>query len=133
MNDPARVQGKALTKEDGSDPTGQSLDLPITGITAEDDEQRARTEAIRADTKSRRFMVGVIAFLFFSLNAAVMLFIWKVFASDLEHVKIAPDTARIVTTEVLMSLVAATVVQVGVAVIAIVSYLFPKGQGSKVD
>jgi len=37
---------------------------------------------------------------------------------------------RVITANVFMSLIGATVVQVGVATVAIVSYLFPKKTGS---
>jgi hypothetical protein len=74
-------------------------------------------------------MVGVIAGIFIGLNYSVMSFVHEAFLQDLQQMAANPPLKpadRLVTTNVLMSLVGATVVQVGVAVIAIVSYLFPR-------
>ncbi len=60
----------------------------------------------------------------------IMSFIHEAFRADLEPMRStnAPMAAtdRLVTTQLLMSLIGATVVQVGIATIAIVSYLFPR-------
>ena len=74
-------------------------------------------------------MVLVVALLFVGLNTAVMLFVRDAFAHDLVAMAAKPPMLaadRLVTTHVLMSLIAATVVQTGIGFIAIVSYLFPK-------
>lgn len=74
-------------------------------------------------------MVWVIAGIFIGLNGAVMLFVYEAFLNDVAQMAANPPLKpenRLITTEVVMSLIGATVVQVGVAVIAIVSYLFPK-------
>ena len=89
----------------------------------------ARADSMRADTKSRGRMVVIVCVIFFLLNAAVMWLIYYAFAQD--SVRMAaqppmPASDRIVTANVLMSLIGATAVQTGVGFIAIVSYLFPK-------
>jgi hypothetical protein len=92
-------------------------------------EAWARVLSINADTVSRLIMVAVIAGIFIGLNYAVMSFIKIAFDTDVAQMAGNPPLKpvdRLVTTQVLVSLIGATVVQVGVAVIAIVSYLFPK-------
>ena len=94
--------------------------------------ERALAEigSIKANTRSRLFMVVVIASIFIGLNWAVMSFVKDAFLNDVAQIAANPPLIkpedRLITTEVVMSLIGATVVQVGVAVIAIVSYLFPK-------
>lgn len=110
-------------EKDGSKP----LELQVSvGKTLGEAEGRAKVFGLYADTWSRIIMVLVIAAIFIGLNYKVMSFIEDVFKQDIASMKLASPPSRIVTTEVLMSLIGATVVQVGVATIAIVSYLFPK-------
>ena len=94
------------------------------------DHKLAAAISINANTISRLLMVLVIAGIFIGLNWAVMSFVSEAFLNDVEQMKANPPlikpSDRLITTEVVMSLIGATVVQVGVAVIAIVSYLFPK-------
>ncbi len=97
--------------------------LPETGHTEEDPVDRI---ARIADIAARVGMAVVIAIVFVGLNCAVMWFVYRVFKADIAFILAKTDTARIVTTEVLMSLIGATVVQVGVTIVAIVNYLFPK-------
>ena len=101
-----------------------------------DDEERkiggkledAQVAAIRADIWFRGGMVLVISIIFVGLNWQIISFIRDAFDYDVASKLAAGD--RLVTTEVLMTLIAATVVQTGVGVIAILSYLFPKRNGS---
>jgi hypothetical protein len=89
-------------------------------------DRRARRFGLYADTWARILIVVVIAAIFAGLNWEVMRFIERVFDADLVLLKTLPASPRVVTTQVLIGLITATVVQVGVAIIAIVSYLFPK-------
>jgi len=92
-------------------------------------ETQARVFSLYADTGARILMVCVIAAIFIGLNFAVMKFLMNVFEVDQQLMAAKPPIQaadRLITTQLLMALIAATVVQVGVATIAIVSYLFPK-------
>ena len=95
-------------------------------------ESKARVFGLYGDTWARLLMVGVIAVIFVGLNYGVMHLVRDVFDSDIRFLAEKPPTIkateRVVTTQLLMSLIGATVVQVGVALIAIVSYLFPKAK-----
>lgn len=77
-----------------------------------------------ADICLRVLMVIVMAALFIWLNYKVINFVHEVFIY--EGTKSTPPT--IITKEVLMSLIGATTVQVGVAIVAIFAYLFPKSK-----
>lgn len=94
------------------------------------DQKLATAISINANTISRLLMVLVIAGIFIGLNWAVMSFVREAFLNDVAQMAANPPLIkpedRLITTEVVISLIGATVVQVGVAVIAIVSYLFPK-------
>jgi hypothetical protein len=99
------------------------------GVTTKELKERVEIDSIKANTSSRKLMVWVIACIFIGLNGAVMFFIHEAFLNDVAQMSatspLKPED-RLITTEVVMSLIGATVVQVGIAVIAIVSYLFPK-------
>ena len=99
-----------------------------------DQETRARILSINADTILRIVMGLVIAGIFIGLNFGVMKLVWHAFDADLSMMERFPQTFkpsdRAITASVFMSLIGATVVQVGVATIAIVSYLFPKRANS---
>ena len=79
-------------------------------------------------------MVVVIAAIFIWLNWEVMRLVSRAFDQDMQMMQKFPQTFkpsdRVVTPNVFMSLIGATVVQVGIATVAIVSYLFPKKPGS---
>lgn len=119
-----------------SDPqVGAPQGAPTT-IRLDDEEERisgaieeATAQGMRADIWYRGLMLGVVALIFIGLNAAVMWFIRDAYLHDLAGMAAKPPllaSERLVTTNVLLSLVGATVVQTGVGFIAIVSYLFPK-------
>jgi hypothetical protein len=95
-----------------------------------DQETRARVLSTNADTVLRIVMGLVIAGIFIGLNFGVMKLVWHAFDADLSMMEKFPQvfkpSDRAITANVFMSLIGATVVQVGVATIAIVSYLFPK-------
>lgn len=113
-------------------PAPQNLP-PVAGTLHEVAASKAKVFGSYADTWSRLLMVAVIALIFVGLNWYVMRFIGKVFEADLELLRSGKTAQRVVTTEVLMSLIAGTVLQVGVAIIAIVSYLFPKTKSGAAD
>lgn len=98
----------------------------IGGISSGRD--RALVWSIYADIVARLIMVTVIAVIFYWLNSEVMQFVRYAFAEDVKLLteKIITSENRVVTNNVIVSLVGATVVQVGAAIVVIVSYLFPK-------
>jgi multisubunit Na+/H+ antiporter MnhB subunit len=89
---------------------------------------RALVWSIYADIVARLIMVTVIAVIFYWLNSEVMQFVRDAFAEDVKLLtaKIITPENRVVTNNVIVSLVGATVVQVGAAIVVIVSYLFPR-------
>lgn len=89
--------------------------------------EKAQTAGVWADIGLRVLMVVVLAGIFLGLNWTVMEFIRDAFDHDVASKLARSD--RLVTTELLMTLIGATVVQTGVGIIAIVSYLFPKRGG----
>lgn len=94
----------------------------------DEEEKRARIRGIHADTAARLTMTGIILLLFVGLNAAVITLVWQAFNTDIALLKaqLIKDDQRLITEKVFMSLIGATVVQVGVTLIAITGYLFPK-------
>jgi sterol desaturase/sphingolipid hydroxylase (fatty acid hydroxylase superfamily) len=91
--------------------------------------EEATAKGLLADILYRGLMVFVVAVMFIGLNASVMWFIKEAFLHDLAAMATKPPMLpadRLVTTNVLMSLIGATVIQTGIGFIAIVSYLFPK-------
>ena len=94
--------------------------------------EKAKVGALKADTISRALLVVVIAGIFIGLNWAVIDFVRTAFAADMELLGkgTIKATERVVSTNVFMSLIGATIVQVGIAIIAIVNYLFPKNPGT---
>ncbi|WP_297324572.1 hypothetical protein [Nitrosomonas sp.] len=95
------------------------------------EEAKARIRSIDADTRVRLWMALVISALFILLNAAVIFLIWNAFNADISLLreKLIQNDQRLITENVFMSLIGATVVQVGVTLVAIISYLFPKNSG----
>jgi hypothetical protein len=96
-------------------------------------KERAIVFGMYADTWSRIAMVFVMAAIFIGLNWCVVGFLQNAFAADIRMLESKPPTLtaadRLVTPNVLMSLLGATVIQVGASIAAIVSYLFPKNNG----
>jgi hypothetical protein len=94
--------------------------------------ENAKRWGMHIDNGSRAVMVLVMCGLFIFLNWYVMAFVQDVFTADIQLLNKPPaggPPPRVVTTEVLMSLIGSTAVQVGVAIITIVAYLFPKNRG----
>lgn len=110
----------------GQAPRTVGLDADVGGVSPGRD--RAMIWSIYADIFARLIMVLVITAIFYWLNSQVMSFVREAFAEDVKLVaaKVVTAEHRVVTNGVVMSLVGATVVQVGAAIVAIVSYLFPK-------
>ena len=102
------------------------LDENVGGVSPGRD--RAMIWSIYADIIARLIMVLVIAWIFYWLNNQVMTFVRDAFSEDVRLIalKLITPEHRVITNNVVMSLVGATVVQVGAAVVVIVSYLFPK-------
>jgi hypothetical protein len=103
-----------------------TLPADVGGVSSGMD--RARVFSVYADIIARLVIVAVIAWIFYWLNNEVMGFVRLAYAEDnkLVTAKLITAENRVITNGVVMSLVGATVVQVGAAVVAIVSYLFPK-------
>ncbi|MDP8984697.1 MAG: hypothetical protein M3N97_06555 [Pseudomonadota bacterium] len=83
--------------------------------------------AQRSLIRQRWTMLLTIGAVFVLLNAAVFAFIWRTAATDLSFVTAHPDLAdkRIVTSHVIMTLIAATVAQTGAITLAMARFLFP--------
>ncbi|WP_061301625.1 hypothetical protein [Janthinobacterium agaricidamnosum] len=82
-----------------------------------------------ADMWFRGCMVAVVCGIFIWLNMGVMSFIRDAFAHDSARMLASPPMPaadRLITSNVVMALIGATVVQTGIGFIAIMSYLFPK-------
>ena len=95
------------------------------------EEAKARIRSMDTNTRVRLWMALVISSLFILLNAAVIFLIWNAFNADilLLREQLIQNNQRLITENVFMSLIGATVVQVGVTLVAIISYLFPKNTG----
>ncbi len=93
-----------------------------------DEVTQARIRSMDADTRARFWMVIVITALFVLLNGAVIWLIWQAFNTDVQllKAKLIPSDQRLITDKVFMSLVGATTVQAGAALVGITRYLFPK-------
>lgn len=98
--------------------------------TINEKEVDARIRSMDADTKVRSRMAVTIGLLFVALNAAVMVLVWNAIESDIALLrdKLIQNNQRLITENVFMSLIGATVVQVGITLVAITGYLFPKKQ-----
>ena len=91
-------------------------------------EAEARIRSMDADTKVRSRMAVTIGMLFVALNAAVIYLVWNAINADIALLrdKLIQNNQRLITENVFMSLIGATVVQVGITLVAITGYLFPK-------
>ena len=92
--------------------------------------EEVRTLSAKWDILFRGVMVTAIVVVFIVLNYRVIEFVTAGFEADLSLLRVAGDkfkpADRLISSQVVMSLIGATVVQVGISVVAIVSYLFPK-------
>ena len=93
------------------------------------------TKVIGADIKLRVIFTCVMLGLFILTNGAVIwltvyfavqdkLLIQEIMEKGIEYKDFL--TAKVITPETLMALIGATAVQVGVSIVAMVNYLFPK-------
>lgn len=93
-----------------------------------DEETRARIRSIDADTRVRVRISAALVGLFILLKAAVIWLVWHALQEDIALLKattIEPE-GRLITENVFLTLIGATVVQVGVILVAIAGYLFPR-------
>lgn len=91
--------------------------------------ESATARSITADIWLRVAMVVVVCGIFIWLNWRVIDFVQQALQLDLERMQANPPLPpehRLVTSNVVMALIGATVVQTGIGFIAITSYLFPK-------
>lgn len=126
IDDPSALKGAAAPRAVAA---SISLNQAEGRVGVVSEMEKALVRGVNADTIARVVMVLVIAAIFVGLNWAVIAFLRTAFDHDIALltagiVKVPAD--RVITTNVFMSLIGATVVQVGVAIIAIVNYLFPK-------
>lgn len=94
----------------------------------------ARANSIYVDIALRLLMVLVVCGIFIWLNYGVLNIVEGVMKSDKDMLiakQIAPSE-RLITSNVIMALVGATVVQTGIGFIAICTYLFPKRAGEAI-
>jgi uncharacterized metal-binding protein len=91
-------------------------------------EADARILGIHADTFVRCIMALAMIALFFYLNMKVIGLVQDAYNTDITllNSKVIQSDHRLITEKVFMSLIGATVVQVGVTLVAITGYLFPK-------
>lgn len=115
-----------------SDPSDQdaTVDLGIEEAKiGQTPVEQATARSINADMWFRGLMVTVVCGIFIWLNTGVMAFVREAFAHDSARmiaVPPMPAADRLITSNVVMALIGATVVQTGVGFIAIMTYLFPK-------
>ncbi|SFE72471.1 hypothetical protein [Nitrosomonas sp. Nm166] len=107
------------------------LDQEAAQLTGVSEETKARIRSMDADTRARLLMTLAIVVLSILLNVAVIFLVWQAFSVDivLLREKLIQNDQRLITENVFMSLIGATVVQVGVTLVAITNYLFPKNNG----
>lgn len=109
------------------DESGTEVPLKATPVAlSRMDEVTARGREV--DTHLRAWMVAVLAFIFIGLNVGMGLMLYSAFLTDVTHLTahlIKPDE-RLITEKTFMTLIGATVVQVGFGIAAVVAYLFPK-------
>ena len=95
--------------------------------------EEATAASMKWDIGFRALMLVVVCTIFVGLNWSVMAFVNHALAQDLAQMAAMPPMAaadRLITSNVVMSLIGATVVQTGIGFIAITSYLFPKRAGA---
>jgi len=91
--------------------------------------ETATARSIRADIWLRIGMVVVVCGIFIWLNWQVIDFVKDALRLDIAQAAATPPLPpehRLITSNVVMSLIGATVVQTGIGFIAITSYLFPR-------
>lgn len=94
------------------------------------EERKARIFGMYTDNAVRVGMAFIIGVLFIVLNVGVIILIQNAFNADISLIRegLIQGDQRLITEKVFMSLIGATVVQVGVALVAITRYLFPERQ-----
>lgn len=89
----------------------------------------ARASSITADIRLRAIMVLVVSAIFVWLNWQIVELVKEALVHDrlmMSGKAPIPAADRLITSNVVMALIGATVVQTGAGFIAITSYLFPK-------
>ena len=102
---------------------------PLSGLLGSTEVSSVADKIALSDAGLRKFMVSSILAAFIFANGAILLGVWCAFRNDVELLTRAASgfTAkdRLVTTELLMTLVGATTVQLGGLVVLMGKYLFP--------
>ena len=112
--------------------TGNVLDVATEEGRVGNAVETATARSIRADIWLRIGMVVVVCGIFIWLNWRVIEFVQEALRLDIARMNATPPMPpehRLVTSQVVMALIGATVVQTGIGFIAITSYLFPRRRG----
>ena len=112
--------------------TGNVLDVATEEGRVGNAVETATARSIRADIWLRIGMVVVVCSIFIWLNWRVIEFVQEALRLDIARMNATPPMPpehRLVTSQVVMALIGATVVQTGIGFIAITSYLFPRRGG----
>lgn len=91
--------------------------------------EQATAATMRADISLRWAMIALVGIIFLALNFGVVWLVYSALQIDIDMLRATKpiDPAdRLITPQVIMALIGATVVQTGLGFIAITSYLFPK-------
>ena len=117
----------ALTKR--TEARNLSAGVTTTPVSVAEEIALSDAGSRRSDAGLRRLVAGSIVVAFLVVNGAVLLGIWMLFKQDNEHLLRAGSNFlpadRLVTTNLLMTLVTATTVQLGALIVLIGKYLFP--------
>lgn len=117
--------------EESGKPVGIERQPPVS-VRAETMEA-ARVRSHNTDTKLRSIMVGVLAAIFIGLNVGMGYLIYLAYATDVELLRanMIRPSERVLTEKAFLSLIAATVAQVGFGIAAVVTYLFPRARDGR--
>lgn len=101
----------------------------------EEEKARALIQGIRSDTMLRVYLVVAMVVLFIILNLFVIRLIENALEIDVSMIqdKQIQPADRLVTDNVLMTLIGATVVQLGAVILAIAHYFFPRNKIHSAD
>lgn len=112
-------------------PTSQAVANALPPTSAWRTREEAEVLRIEADIKLRTRVAVFVLLIFAALNVGVMYFLVHALSVDIQLLHTLPTAERLIDSKVVMSVVAATAAQVGVAIVTIVSHLFPRVSGCR--
>ena len=123
----AEARSSSLKMDWWGDASDQPHAHPITLSEEEKDAQRARTEAMRAETGMRQTVSWIITLFFSVLNIVVVGLIFWAAHHDVALIReqVMNPADRLITEEVFMALIAGTVAQIAAILLIITKSLFP--------